>query len=428
MQREPRNAWWWVPSLYFGQGLPYVTVTALSVILYKNLGISNTDIALYTSWLYLPWVIKPLWSPAVDLMQTKRRWIIAMQALIGIACGALALTLPGPHFFAATLAVFWLIAFSSATHDIAADGFYMLAQPAHAQAAFVGVRSAFFRLALITGQGGLVYLAGSLVKSSGSVTGAWATAFFLLAALFALLALYHRWALPIPDVDRPAPAAHGKASAFAETFIAFFCRPDIAIVLTFLLTFRLGEAQALKLVTPFLLDPRESGGLAMATSDVGLVYGTIGVLALTAGGIIGGIAISRHGLSAWLWPMLLAVHVPNLVFVFLATAQPVSLVVIAAAIAVEQLGYGFGFAAYLLYMIFVVDRGGNNPHKTAHYAICAGFMGLGMMLPGMASGWLQERLGYPKFFVWVCVATLPSLIVALFLKIDPAFGRKVANA
>jgi PAT family beta-lactamase induction signal transducer AmpG len=348
----------------------------------------------------------------------------------------MALALPstpaGSHFFAASLAVFWLIAATSATHDIAADGFYMLAQPAHAQAAFVGVRSAFFRVALITGQGGLVYLAGMLVARSGSVTGAWATVFLLLAALFALLALWHRWALPIAGADRPAPARGGKAAAFVETFAAFFRRPDIAIVLAFLLTFRLGEAQALKLVTPFLLDPRAAGGLGLGTSEVGLVYGTIGVLALTAGGILGGLAIARHGLEAWLWPMLLAVHAPNLVFVLLASTQPADLLVIAAAIAVEQFGYGFGFVAYLLYMIFVVDgadgREADNPHKTAHYAICAGFMGLGMMLPGMASGWLQEQLGYTRFFVWVCIATLPSLAVASLLRIDPAFGRKTAVA
>jgi PAT family beta-lactamase induction signal transducer AmpG len=426
-RRETLSGWSWVPSLYFAQGLPYVAVTALSVILYKNLELSNAEVALYTSWLYLPWVIKPLWSPLVDQIRTKRTCIFPMLAAIAVASGLLALALSAPHFLVWTLALFWAIAICSATHDIAADGYYMLAHPTHAQAAFVGIRSVFFRVALITGQGALVYLAGSLVERSWSVIAAWQVAFGLLAILFALLVGWHRAMLPIPDADCPAPVERGRGAAFVETFAAFFRRADIGIVLGFLLTFRLGEAQALKLVAPFLLDPRTAGGLGLPTSDVGLVYGTLGVLALTAGGVAGGYAISRHGLARWLWPMLLAIHFPNLAFVWLAYAQPTELALITAAIAVEQFGYGFGFAGYLLYMILVADGDGSNPNKTAHYAICAGIMGLGMMLPGMASGWLQEQLGYPHFFAWVCLATLPSLVAAIFLRIDPAFGRKRAD-
>jgi len=427
MRRETLSAWSWVPSLYFAQGLPYVAVTALSVILYKNLELSNAEVALYTSWLYLPWVVKPLWSPLVDQIRTKRTWIVAMQAAIAVACGLLALALPAAHFLVWTLALFWVIAICSATHDIAADGYYMLAHSSHAQAAFVGIRSVFFRVALITGQGALVYLAGSLVERSWSVTAAWQVAFALLAVLFALLVGWHRAVLPVPDADGPAPVERGRGAAFIETFAAFFRRHDIGIVLAFLLTFRLGEAQALKLVAPFLLDPRTAGGLGLPTADVGLVYGTIGVLALTAGGVAGGYAISRHGLARWLWPMLLAIHLPNLAFVWLAYSQPTELGLITAAIAVEQFGYGFGFAGYLLYMILVADGDGSNANRTAHYAICAGIMGLGMMLPGMASGWLQEQLGYRHFFAWVCLATVPSLVAARFLRIDPAFGRKRAD-
>jgi len=420
----PRSPWWWIPTLYFGQGLPYVVAMTVSVIVYKNLGISNTDIALYTSWLYLPWVIKPLWSPLVDIFRTKRFWTVGMQFVIGATLALVALTLPLPHFFQITLAVFWLMAFSSATHDIAADGFYMLALPQGDQAAFVGVRSAFYRVAMIAGQGGLVYLAGRLGERTGDVALAWSIVFGVLAALFGILFVYHRWVLPRPSADRPAAAGGDALAEFMGTFAAFFRRPDIAIVLAFLLLFRFGEAQALKLVAPFLLDGASLGGLGLGTSNVGLVYGTIGVGALTLGGLLGGYAISRHGLKRWLWPMLLSVHLPNLAFVYLSFAQPTDLALIAAAIAVEQFGYGFGFAAYLLYMIMVADGGGDNPHKTAHYAICTGFMALGMMLPGMASGWLQELLGYRMFFVWVCIATLPSLGAAAFLKIDPAFGRK----
>ena len=416
------NPWRWIPSLYFGQGIPYVVVMSLSVVMYKNLGLSNTDIALYTSWLYLPWVIKPLWSPLVDMFKTKRWWIWALQLLVGASFACVALTIPTTEFFQVTLAVFWLMAFSSATHDIAADGFYMLALPQHQQAAFVGVRSSFYRAAMIFGQGGLVFLAGSLTQSLGDVRLAWQIVFATLAGVFFVLFLYHRWVLPRPASDVASLSDNGNAFAeFAATFAAFFKRKDIGLVLAFLLLFRLGEAQALKLVTPFLLDATSKGGLGLTTTQVGIVYGTIGVLALTCGGLLGGYMISRHGLKRWLWPMLLCVHLPNLVFVYLAAVQPSNLVIIASCIAVEQFGYGFGFAAYLLFMIMVAD----GPHKTAHYALCTGFMALGMMLPGMVSGWIQAQLGYTQFFVWVCAATLPSVVVAMFVKVEPNFGKKI---
>ena len=419
------SPWRWIPSLYFGQGIPYVVVMTLSVVMYKNLGLSNTDIALYTSWLYLPWVIKPLWSPLIDMFHTKRSWIWVMQLLIGASLALVALSVPGERFFQMTLAIFWLMAFSSATHDIAADGFYMLALPQHEQAAFVGVRSTFYRIAMIAGQGGLVFLAGQLSESTGNPKFAWSIVFFVLAALFICLCIFHRWALPKPISDTKRTPTQIEslsdvAREFIATFVLFFKRKDILLVLAFLLTFRLGEAQALKLVTPFLLDVTAKGGLALSTSQVGLIYGTIGVIALTCGGLLGGYAISRNGLKFWIWIMLMAVHLPNLVFVYLAQAQPTSLWVIGSAIAIEQLGYGFGFAAYLLFMIMVAD----GPNKTAHYALCTGFMALGMMLPGMVSGWIQSQLGYPNFFVWVCIATIPSMIVTVFLKIDPLFGKK----
>ena len=421
--------WRWIPTLYFGQGIPYVVVMTLSVIMYKNLGLSNTDIALYTSWLYLPWVIKPLWSPVVDMFKTKRYWIVTLQFVIGASLALVALTIPTTHFFQITLAVFWLMAFSSATHDIAADGFYMLALEQHQQAAFVGVRSTFYRIAMIAGQGGLVYLAGKISEQTGNVSLAWSIIFFILAGLFFLLFVYHRFVLPVPASDQPLLRGSANSGGsdvikeFVETFTTFFKRKDIFVILAFLLLFRFGEAQALKLVAPFLLDPGSKGGLGLTTSQVGLVYGTIGIIALTLGGLLGGYAISRHGLKRWLWPMLLSVHLPNLAFVFLAYALPSNVYVIATAIAIEQFGYGFGFAAYLLFMIMVAD----GAHKTAHYAICTGFMALGMMLPGMASGWIQEQLGYQHFFIWVCIATLPSLLVTVFVKIEPAFGKKAAD-
>jgi MFS transporter, PAT family, beta-lactamase induction signal transducer AmpG len=415
-----RSPWVWIPTLYFSQGIPYVVVMTLSVIMYKNLNLSNTEIALYTSWLYLPWVIKPLWSPLVDMFRTKRFWIVTLQCVVAVSLAFVAFTLPTTKFFQITLAVFWLMAFASATHDIAADGFYMLGLKQHQQAAFVGVRSVFWRIANIAGQGLLVVLAGTLAEKTGNVVLAWQIVFVVLGAMFLLLGVYHFFMLPKPESDVTVRSGRGAFADFIETFVAFFQKKEIWIALVFLLTYRLAEAQLVKLGSPFLLDAQNKGGLALTTAQVGWVYGTVGVLALTIGGIVGGYAISRKGLKFWLWPMLLAIHVPNLAYVYLAYAQPTSLPIIASAIAIEQLGYGFGFAAYLLFMIMIAD----GAHKTAHYALCTGFMALGMMLPGMASGWIQTQMGYTNFFIWVCVCTIPSMLIALFLKIDPQFGKK----
>jgi MFS transporter, PAT family, beta-lactamase induction signal transducer AmpG len=607
-----RNPWAWVPSLYFAQGVPYVVVMTVSVIMYKRMGLSNTDIALYTSWLYLPWVIKPLWSPVVELFRTKRFWIVLLQLVIGASLASVALTIPMPVFFQATLAVFWLMAFSSSTHDIAADGFYMLALPQHQQAAFAGVRSTFYRVAMITGQGLLVVLAGSIedktsipapsvhvqalpqasvqlaptpgvVQSpeqtlrivtspeslaiglglrpkkevdsilarakgwniahgfvppeekkgggrswwqeqvagplgafihdtfgetakqntvgsqagnvgvfllyfsrppddnvtpgvtversegdnnikiaegerlsvtevnwnvgamvvlqldpnlrtpasatwsirSGNIPLAWSVTFVVLAALFLLFFAYHRFFLPAPaaDVVRTREGSGGFLGEFLRVFKVYFKKPGIVATLAFLLLFRFAESQLIKMVTPFLLDPRDRGGLGLTTSEVGLVYGTVGIVALTLGGLVGGYVVSRQGLKFWLWPMVLIIHLPDLMFVFLSHYQPESLWVVNAAVAVEQFGYGFGFTAYMLYMILVAE----GEHKTAHYAICTGFMALGMMIPGMFCGWLQELIGYRHFYLWIALSTVPGFIVAAMVKIPAGFGAKVAK-
>jgi PAT family beta-lactamase induction signal transducer AmpG len=427
---EARSAapspWAWIPTLYFAQGIPYVVVMTLSVILYKNMGVNNTDIALYTSWLYLPWVIKPLWSPLIELFSTKRVWIVALQFAVGASLACVALTIPGPDYFRMTLAVFWLMAFASASHDIAADGFYMLALPEHSQAAFVGVRSTFYRLANIGGQGGLVYLAGELQERTGSMQTAWSIVFWVLTALFVAMALYHWLVLPRPAADLRG-SGHAKVrdlvGDFFGVFAEFFRRPGILVVLGFLLLYRFPEAQLLKLATPFLLDKTELGGLGLSTKAVGIAYGTVGLTALTLGGLLGGWVISRVGLKRALWPLILLMHVPNAVFVLLAMAQPQDVVIVSTALAIEQFGYGLGFTAYLMYMILVSD----GPHKTAHYAICTGFMALGMMLPGMWSGWLQQQLGYLPFFVWVLVATIPSFAMAALITVPEGFGKKMVS-
>jgi len=416
------SPWAWVPTLYIAEGLPYALALSVAVVLYKNLGLSNTAIAFYTGWLYLPWVIKPLWSPVVDLWRTRRGWIGAMQFGLGAALAGVALTIPTTHFLQLTLAFFWLLAFASATHDVAADGFYLLALAEREQSLFSGVRNTFYRIAMIVAQGQLVVLAGKIHEQTGSFTTAWTRVFALVAAVFLLLAVYHRWRLPRPAGDLAGGAVPRKnfSAGFLGTFAAFFQKPKIVTLIAFMLLYRLGEAQLLPVAKFFLLDPRAQGGLALTDAQFGWIYGTIGVGALLLGGLLGGWVVARQGLKFWLWPMLLAIHLPDAVFIWLSCAQPGNLWAIGAGVAVEQFGYGFGFTAFMLYLIHVA-RG---PHATAHYALCTGFMALGMMVPGLWSGWLQEHLGYRLFFAWVILATIPSFLVALKIPLEPEFGKR----
>lgn len=416
------NPWAWVPSLYFAEGLPYVAVMTIAVILYKKMGISNTDIALYTGWLYLPWVIKPFWSPLVDLVRTKRWWIVSMQATMAVAFAGIAFFIPAAFFFRLTLAFFWLVAFTSATHDIAADGFYMHGLNTHEQSFFVGIRSTFYRISTIAGQGLLVIIAGLIEEHTGNIPLSWTIVFAILSILFFGASLYHAWILPRPASDCPNPnvAMGGIMREFLHTFRAFFAKKNIVPALLFMLLFRLPEAQLVKLINPFLLDPPEKGGLGLTTSTVGFVYGTIGIIGLTLGGILGGIAASRGGLRRWLWPMVCAITLPDLVYVYLAYTLDNTPWVVNACVFVEQFGYGFGFTAYMLYLIYF----SKGEHSTSHYAICTGFMALGMMLPGMMAGWLQEQIGYRHFFLWAMLCCVATFVVCLFIKIDPEFGKK----
>lgn len=419
--KSKSTPWVWVPSLYFAQGLPYVMVMTVSVIMYKRLEVSNTDIALYTSWLYLPWVIKPLWSPFVDLLKTKRWWITIMQLLVGAGLAGVAFTIPTEPFFQYTLAFFWLLAFSSATHDIAADGFYMLALEEHEQSVFVGIRSTFYRVAMIAGQGLLVVVAGYFEKTT-NIRIAWSITFGILAVAFVLFYIYHQFMLPRPAND--LPVSHNSSRDLlrdsGQTFLAYFEKPGIGTALAFLLLYRLGEAQLVKLAAPFLLDKAEVGGLALETGTVGIIYGTIGIIALTLGGILGGVVIARRGLKFWLLPMAIAMNLPNLVYVYLAHTLPESIWLVSSAVAVEQFGYGFGFTAYVMFMIYFSQ----GKSQTAHYAISTGFMAVGMMFPGMISGWIQELTGYGNFFIWVVLCTIPGFFIIRHLKIDKDFGVK----
>lgn len=416
--------WSWIPTLYFAQGLPYVIVMSTAVVMFKRLGMSNSDIALYTSGLYLPWVIKPLWSPLVDILKTKRWWIVVMQIIIGAGLGGITLTLQAPLPIRYCLGFMWLLAFSSATHDIAADGFYMLALNKQKQAYFIGIRNTFYRIAVVFGQGILVMFAGILEKlyakrlpDTAAIPQAWSDTFCMLTALFVILYAYHLWILPHPEQNRAATSRQHTTlryviSEFGHTFSSFFRKKGILPALLFILFYRFAESQLVKIASPFLLDTPATGGLGLSTTQVGFIYGTIGVIALTLGGIAGGIVISRKGLNSCLWGMTAAMNLPNLVYLYLALVRPDNITLISSCVAMEQLGYGFGFTS-LTYFMMLFSAG---KHQTAHYALCTGFMALGMMGPGMFSGWIEELTGYQNFFIWIFICTIPSFCVTRYIR------------
>lgn len=429
------SPWVWIPTLYFAEGIPYFIVNNISVVMFNNMGMSKGDMALYTSMLYLPWVIKPLWSPFVDILKTKRWWILAMQIIMSVAFALTAFTLPHPSaeviaaggtsvsLFTVTLVLFWITAFASATHDIAADGFYMHALEAGDQAVFVGIRSTFYRLSSIFGQGVLVVIAGYLEQRLADIPQAWTITLTGCSLLFCCITLWHIFRLPKPSSDMlrdDRMTAADIVREFVRTFVTFFRKKHVWIALTFMLLYRLPEAFLVKMMNPFLLDSQAEGGLGLSTASVGLVYGTVGTLALTFGGILGGIAASRWGLKRSLWPMALSLTLPCLSFVFLAAFQPQNMLLISSCVALDQFGYGFGFTAYMLYLMYFSE----GEFKTAHYSLCTAFMALSMMLPGMVAGYIQEAIGYVHFFGFVMVCCLVTVFVTFMLKVDPEYGKK----
>ncbi len=428
--------WAWVPTLYFAQGLPNAIATTVAVVLYERLGLSATETAFHTSWLYVPWVAKFMWAPLVEVYGRARSWVLGGQLALAGVLVALGLSLGSAAFLPLSLACFWLLTLCSATHDIAADGFYMQALVERQQALFIGIRNTFFRLALIAGQGGLLKLAGALETQGAGVVPAWRTAFFAAGAALALLALWHAWAMPRPSSGaQSTEAEHAGARALPAgdvvragaawratraSFASFFARPALGRVLAYLVLYRFAEAQLAKIAPIFLVEERALGGLGLSTERLAEIYAGLGPALLLTGGILGSFVCARDGLRAWRWPMAFALNVPNLVYVYLALAQPTSSWTIAACVGLEQFGYGFGFCAYMLSLLALCA----GPHRTSHYALCTGFMALGMMLPGMVSGRIADELGYAAFFGWVCVATLPSFAVCALVPLDPEFGKR----
>ena len=542
---KKRSAWSWIPTLYFAEGIPYIIVMFVASDMYKTLGVPNSTLAFWTGLLYLPWVIKPLWSPFVDMYSTKRNWIFWMQLTLAVMFFGVSLSLHLPWWFPLTIFFLWGMAISSATHDISADGFYILGLNERDQAFFTGIRSTFYRLAMIAGLGLLGIITGLIIDrtgldtvrvnihsvpvteiteivtldditlpaepeaeahilvfpsevnvplpgaafdstniyfvlsappeeditvtfgqkkgsqdirlvtsgvmnftrenwdqpqqqtvkilgnvkqrtsalfeaKAGNVPFGWSVSIAFLGVLFIGFALYHRYILPRPQRD----VIHNpekKHDSYFEILASFFRNEGILASVLFLLLYRFSEAQLTKMASPFLLDARENGGLALSLTEKSFAYGTVGLLALLIGGVTGGILASRHGLKKWIWWMALAINLPNTVYIFMSYTMPSSLITVNAMIAIEQFGYGFGFTGYMLYMLYVASQG---KHETAHFALTTGFMALGMMIPGMISGWIQEFLGYQHFFIYVILCTIPSFIALYFIKIDADFGKR----
>ena len=424
-KKNSRNPWAWIPTLYFAEGLPNVIVTTLSVVMYMQLGLTDAEVGLYTGWLALPWVIKPLWSPFIDLLKTKRWWVLTMQALIGAALAGIAFSLPTAFWFQATMCFFFLIAFCSATHDISADGFYMIELDEHNQTKFVGLRNTFYRLAIIFVNGFLVMLAGVLqVMFRNQISFSWALIFYGLAGIFIGLWLYHRGLMPTPKEDVQTERTVGEVTHelknMFRTFFTKFGVRETVIVMLFLLFYRFPEALLNTMTKTFILRPNSQGGLGMSPQEYGLANGTVGLIGLLLGGIIGGILVSRDGMKKWLWPMVCAITLPDAVYIYLSYSLNSDIVMVSSCLFVEQFGYGLGFTVLTLYMLFYSQ----GKFKTSHYSICTGISYLGLMLPGMVSGYLKDILGYRHFFIVVMACCVITFLVTDYLKIDPNFGKK----
>lgn len=437
-----KSPWWWVPTLYFTEGIPYFLVNSISVMLFTKMGIPNDQLAFFTTLLYFPWFLKGLWSPFVDIIRTKRWWIITMQVLLTILCILLTISLPAPEAemitqkvtevstFKFTLILFIIAAFASATHDIAADGYYMLAHDQKSQAAFIGIRSTFYRIASVFAQGVLVYMAGRIEVATGNIPLSWQITLGFTSILMFIVTLYHTFHLPHSENDHPRSATSTKHiwRELGESFTTFFTKKGCGLAIAFMLLYRLSEGFLIKLCQPFLVDPRAityrdgsflgidyqqiiGGGLGLNTDTVGVIYGTIGVICLLLGGILGGIYISRRGLKHSLWLMAAALTLPSFVYVYLSVAQPTALWLIGTAICFEQFGYGFGFTAYMLFMMHFSE----GPYKTSHYAICTAFMALSMMIPGFIAGTLEMMVGYSTFFWIANSCSITTFIITYFV-------------
>ena len=426
-ERAPAvRPWAWVPSLYLAMGTPMITVSVVAAIMYKNLGMSNTDIALYTGSMYLPWVIKPLWAPLLELFWTKRTFVLAMELGIAITLCCVGLALGLPSYLAATLVFLWIVGFASATQDIAADGLYIAAMSEKQQAQFVGVQGICWNAGRLLASGVMVECTHWMHEQVGlSWTRTWMLVMLALGAVMALLSVWH-WRV-LPDVDagarstvaaagsqaaRPPPRQSVRSAvyAMADTWVSFLRKPRIWLMLAVIFFYRFGEGFVEKIGPLFLMDARSAGGLGLDNAALGRINGGYATVGFLSGALLGGLFAAKLGLRRSFWFLALALNVPHVTYLFLALSLPKNHALIALVVTIEKLGYGFGSVGHMLYMMQQVAPG---PYRTAHFAFATGIMGLCMMLTGMVSGVLQEALGYQQFFVFVVVASVPPVLLAL---------------
>lgn len=407
-----RSPPFWVPTLYLAQGLPFYAIAVIAAQMFKSLGVANDDIGHWTAAIGMAWVLKPLWSPFLELAPSKKSIVVTFQLVGGACLGAVALALQLPSWFAACVAMLWLVAISAATHDIACDGLYIASLSKKQQAQYAGWTGTFFNAGRFISMGGLVILAGYLEKTQG-IAAAWTIIFCILAVTMTALGLYHAWSLPTaPNAAGAGHTAAGIARTLKEVIADYLGKPGIWVSILFIILFRAGEAQVQTIGPLFLRDAIDKGGLGLTTAEVGLVYGTSGTVAFIVGSIAGGYFTSWLGLRRAILPLILAVNLPNLVFWYLSTWHPHDLVIIGAALSVEMFGYGFGFVGIILYMMQVVAPG---RYTTAHYAFSTGIMQLGFVLFKWVSGDIQAALGYQRFFVWVLLAAIPVAVLSQFI-------------
>jgi PAT family beta-lactamase induction signal transducer AmpG len=395
----------WVPTLYFAEGVPFFAVSMIAGILYKRMGLANDAIAFYTSWLLLPWSLKPLWSPVLEMYRTKKFFVVLLELAGGFSLAMIAMALPLSGFFRYTIALFAVVAFCSSTHDIAADGLYIASLTAKEQAAYTGWQGGFYNVARFFSQGGLVILAG-LLESRIDIPHAWMAIFAGMGLVLLVLGLYHARVLP----NGPPVAAAG--ATFLDVVVTFLKKPRIYLLLVFILLYRAGEGQVVRIGPLFLVDHRSAGGLGLTTGQFGTIYGTFGTAAFIVGSVLGGYFTSWLGLRRALLPLICAMNLPNLAYVYLSTALPSNSWLVGASLSLEMFGYGFGFVGVILLMMQEIAPG---KYPTAHYAFANSLMNLGLMIPGTISGKVQMALGYRAFFVWVLLSSIPALLMARFV-------------
>jgi MFS transporter, PAT family, beta-lactamase induction signal transducer AmpG len=405
------NPAFWVPTLYFAEGLPFVVINVVSVLMYKAMNVSDARIAFFTTIVIFPWTLKPLWGPFLEMFKTKKYFVVATQFIGGISFGLLALTLQTHNFFGYSLAFFAIIAFNGATHDIAADGVYINVLDSKEQAKYIGWQGAFYNVAKVLSQGAFVFIAGELEQSIGLVT-AWTIVMTVFGAIMVLLSLYHSRMLPVGGSSEPIKTAKEAFATFRKVFITFFEKKYIAWGIAFIILYRFAEGQAMKIVPLFLRAARSVGGIGLSTAQIGIIYGFFPPAAFILGAILAGYFTSKLGLRKSLFILCAFFNIPFAVYVFLAFALPVSLYTIGAAVVFEYFGYGAGFIGLTLFMMQQIAPG---KYKMAHYAFATGIMNLGLMIPSALSGFISDFLGYKHFFLWVMIATIPSFLITWFV-------------